>query len=151
MYSAFIIIHQWRVSSLFSLASCYEQNMDELVSLWLDMESFGVCAQEWHRGSNGRSVSRFWRSVQTRLHTGCTSSHSYPRCMGIPSLHPQQCLLPFVLRMTAVLTGERWNFKVVLIRISLVAKDVGDFFYETFQPFVFPLMRILCSDSWPIF
>jgi hypothetical protein len=49
--------------------------------------------------------------------------------MRVPfSLHPCQHLLLVVFLMIAILTGVMWNVGVVLICISLMAKDGENFF-----------------------
>ena len=42
-----------------------------------------------------------------------------------------------------ILTGVKWNLRVVLSCISLMAKDV--------EPFQIPLLRVLSLDLYPIF
>jgi hypothetical protein len=52
--------------------------------------------------------------------------------MRVPfSPHPHQHLLLLEFLMMAVLTGVRWNFSVVLIRISFMVRD-GEHFFMCF-------------------
>ena len=44
------------------------------------------------------------------------------------SAHPHQCLLSPEYLILAILTGMRWNLRVILICISLMIKDVEHFF-----------------------
>ena len=49
--------------------------------------------------------------------------------MNVPLiLHPNQHELKLVLLILAILTGLKWNSKVVLVYISMMAKKV-DFFF----------------------
>ena len=80
-------------------------------------------------GSSGNTMSNFLRNHQTDFQSGCTSFQSHQQWRSVPlSPHPcQNLLLPKILVLD-ILTGVRWNFRVVLICISLMIKDVEHFF-----------------------
>jgi hypothetical protein len=46
----------------------------------------------------------------------------------LPALHPQQHELSLVFLILAILTYIRWNLKVVLVCISMMAKNEKHFF-----------------------
>jgi hypothetical protein len=93
---------------------------------------FGYIPKSGIAGSYGRSMFRFLRSLQIFFQSGCTSLHSHQDCIRVPfSPHPCQHLLLVVFLMMAILKGVRWSLSVVLICISLMARD-GEHFFMCF-------------------
>ena len=59
---------------------------------------------------------------------GSASWYSHQQCRSVPfSPQPLQHKLSSVFLILAILTGVRWNLRVVLICISLMTKDVEHF------------------------
>jgi hypothetical protein len=102
-------------------------------------------------GSSGSTMSNFLRNHQTDFQNSCTSLQSHQQRKHI-LLSPHLCqhLLSPGFLILAILTGVRWNLRVVLICISLMIKDVEHFLGAS-QPFDILQLRILCLALCPIF
>jgi hypothetical protein len=74
-------------------------------------------------------MSNFLRNHQTDFESGCISLQSHQQGgVFFFSPHPHQHQLSPEFLILAILTGVRWNLRVVLICISLMIKDVEQFF-----------------------
>jgi len=104
-------------------------NIVEHVSLLYVGASFGCMPRSGIAGSSGSTMSNLLRNLQTDFQSGCTSLQSHQQWRSVPlfSTSSQHLLSPEFL-ILAILTGVRWNLRVVLICISLMTKDVEPFF-----------------------
>jgi len=104
-------------------------NIMEHVSLLYVGASFGCMPRRGIAGSSGSAMSNFLRNLQTDFQSGCTSLQSHQQWRSVPlSPHLHQYLLSSEFLILAILTGVRWDLKVVLICIPLTTKDVEAFF-----------------------
>ena len=104
-------------------------NIVEHMSLWHDWASFGYIPNSSIAGSWGKLLPNFLRNHHTDIQRGCTSLHSHEQCRSVPfTPQPLQHKLSSVFLILAILTGVRWNLRVVLICISLKTKNVEHFF-----------------------
>ena len=111
-------------------------NIVEHVSFLLVGTSSGYMPRRGTAGSSGSTMSKYLRNHQTNFQSGCTSLQSHQQWRSVPlSPHPRQHLLSPEFLILAILTGVRWNLRVVLICISLMIKDVEHFFkcFSTLQ------------------
>ena len=87
--------------------------------------------------SSGRTMSNFLRNRQSYFQSGCTRLQFNKLWRSFLPLSPNPChhLLSTKFLISAILTGVRWNLRVVLICIFLVTKDVEHFFsyFSTIQ------------------
>jgi hypothetical protein len=104
-------------------------NIVELVSLLPVGTYSGYMPRRGIAGSSSSTKSTFLRNCQTDFQSGRTILQSHQQWRSVPlSPHPCQHLLSPEYLILAILTGVRWNLKVVLICISLMIKDVEHFF-----------------------
>jgi hypothetical protein len=104
-------------------------NIVEHVSLLHFGTSSGYMPKSGTAESSGSTMPNFLRNCQTHFHSGCTSLQSYQQWRNVPLfLHPYQHLMSPEILILAILTGMRWNLRVILICISLMIKDVEQFF-----------------------
>jgi hypothetical protein len=102
----------------------------EHVSLLQVGTSSGYMPRRGIAGSSSSTMSNFLRNDQTDFQSGCTSLQFLQQWRrSVPlSPHPHQHLLSIEYLNLGVLTGVKWNLRVVLICISLMIKDVEHFF-----------------------
>jgi hypothetical protein len=114
---------------LLAIINKASMNIVEHVSLLQVGASSGYMPRNGIAGSSGSTMSNFLRSCQTYLQSWFTSLQSHQQWRSVPlSPHPHQQLMSPEFLILAILTGERWNLRVVLICISLVTKKVECFF-----------------------
>ena len=104
-------------------------NIVEHVSLFSVGTSSEYMPRRGIAGSSSSTMSKFLRNYQTDFQSGCTSLQSHQQWRSVPlSPHPHQHLLSLEFLILAILTGLRWNLKVVLICISLIIKTIEHVF-----------------------
>ena len=119
-------------------------NIVEHVSLLHAGESSGYMPRSGIVGSSSSIMPSFLRNHQTDFQS-CTSLQHHQQWRSVPlSPHPHQHLFPPEILILAILTGVRWNLRVVLICISLMTKDVEHLFrcfsaiqYSSVENFLF--------------
>jgi hypothetical protein len=137
-------------------------NTVEHMSLWYGGASFGYMPRSRVAGSWGRTISekpQDW--FPERLYS--LQFHQQRRGVSL-TLNPHQHVLSLEVLILAILTGVRWNLRVILSYISLMTKDIEhflkyisasrDFFVEKFLFSSVPHFKILnslvcwCLISW---
>ena len=104
-------------------------NIVEHVSFLLVGTSSEYMPRRGIAGSPSSTMSNFLRNCQTDFQSGCTSLQSQQQWRSDPlSPHHRQHLLSLEFLILPILTGVRWNLRVVLIYISLMIKDAEHFF-----------------------
>jgi hypothetical protein len=104
-------------------------NIVEYVFLLPVGTSTGYMPRRGIAGSSSSIMSNFLRNQKTDFQRGCTNLKSHQQWRSVPLYpHPHQHLLSPEYLILAILTGVRWNLRVVLICSSQMIKDVEHFF-----------------------
>jgi hypothetical protein len=104
-------------------------NIVEHVSYLPVGTSSGYMPMRGIAGSSSSTMSNFLRNHKTDFQSGCISLQSHKQRRSVPLCpHPCQHLLSPEFLILAILTGVRWNLRVVLICISLMIMDAEHFF-----------------------
>ena len=110
---------------LLALINTAAMNITDHVSLLYVRASYGYMPRSAISGSSGSTMSNFLRNHQDDFQSGFTSLQSHQQWKSVPlCLHPLQYLLSPEFFTLAILTGVRWNLRVVLICIFLMTKNV---------------------------
>jgi hypothetical protein len=103
-------------------------NIVEHVSLLQVGTYSGYMPRRGIAGSSSSTMSIFLRNHQSDFQNGCTSLQPHQQWRSVPlSPHLRQHLLSNEFLILAILTGVRWNLRVVLICIFLMNNDVEYF------------------------
>jgi hypothetical protein len=93
--------------------------------------SCGYMRRRGIAGSSGITISNLLRNRQTDFQSDSRSLQSHQQWRSVPLYpHPRQHLLSPKVLILAILTGVRWNLRVVLMCISLMIKYVEHFFFQ---------------------
>ena len=126
-------------------------NIIEHMSFWYDWTSFRYIPKSGIVGSWDRLFLNFVRNHHSDFQNGWTSLHSHQQCRSVPfAPHPLQHKLSSLFLILAILTGIRWNLRVVLICISLMAKDF-EYFLKCLSGILYASVESSLFRSTPIF
>jgi hypothetical protein len=124
-------------------------NIVEYVSFLNVGASSGYMPRRGIAGSSSSTMSSFLRNSQTDFQSGCTNLQFHQQWRSV-SPHPHQNLLSPEFLILAILTGVKWNLRVVLICIFLMIKDVEHFF-KFFSALRYSSVENSLFSSIPVF
>ena len=123
-FSESILLEHLACFQLLIITNKAAMNIVKHMPLWHGGASFGYIPKSGIAGSSGRSISNFLRNLQIHFQSGCTSLQSHHQWRsGLLSPHPLQHVLSREVLILAILTGIRWNLRVILTCISVITKD----------------------------
>jgi hypothetical protein len=93
--------------------------------LHADFDPFRYIHRSSIAGSYGSSIFRIFRNLRTNFHSDYTNLHSQ-QCIKVP-FFPEYSPAFIFCFLDDSLIRVRWNLSVVLICISLMAKDIEHF------------------------
>jgi len=102
----------------FQLLAIINKAAMNTVSLLYVGASFGYMPRRGIARSSGSAMSNFLRNLQTDFQRGFTSLQPHQQWWSVFSPHPCQHLLSLEFLILAILTGVRWNLRVVFVGIS---------------------------------
>jgi hypothetical protein len=136
---------------LLAIINKASMNIVEHVFLLPVRTSSGYMPRRGIAGSSCSTMPKFLRKFQTDFQSGFSSLQSHQQRRSVPlSQHTHQHLLLPEFLILAILTGMRWNLRVVLICISLMIKD-GEHFFRCFSAIQYSLFENYLFSSVPHF
>jgi hypothetical protein len=89
-------------------------NIVEPVSLWYSGASFGYMPRKGIAGSLDRTILNILRHCQIGFQSDHTILHPHQQWMSVPvALHPHQHVLSPEILILGILTGIRWDLRVI--------------------------------------
>ena len=91
--------------------------------------SFGYMSRTGIAGSSGNTMPNCLWNIHPDFQSSCNSLQNHKQWRSVPLLpHPHKHLLSPEFLILAILTGVRWNLRVILTFIFLLTKVVEHFF-----------------------
>lgn len=98
-----------------AIISMAAMNIVENVSLLHVGTYFANMPRSGIAESSGSTILNYLKKSQTDFQSGCTSLQSHQQLRSVPLFpHHHQNLLSPEFSILAILTGVRWNFRVIL-------------------------------------
>jgi hypothetical protein len=118
---------------LLAIINKFAMNIVEHVSL-LQFGTSRYFPRNGITGSSGITMSNFLRNPQIDFQSGCTSLQSHQQWESAPLFpHPHQHLLSPEFLILAILTGVRWNLRIVLYMFSFTSEYYSRVCVATFS------------------